>query len=215
MKPAAPTSGVDAFLDHASGVIHIGANTGQERKVYAAKGLNVAWVEPIPDVFAELEANLQGMSRQRAYRYLLTDRDGDRITLNIANNGGASSSIFDLKDHRKIWPEVHYTGSLEMTSTTFRSFAEAESLDLGAYDALVLDTQGAELLVLQGAGQLLEQFRFIKTEAADFESYAGCCKLDDLTDYVARFGFRKAMQVPFAGDAQKGQYYEVLYERDA
>ena len=42
-----------------------------------------------------------------------------------------------------------------------------------AWDALVMDTQEPELLILKGAEPMLSQFKYIKTEAADFESYVG------------------------------------------
>ena len=62
----------DDFLKRATGVIHIGANTGQERDVYAHYGLRVLWVEPIPTVFEELKENLNGYERQQALQALVT-----------------------------------------------------------------------------------------------------------------------------------------------
>lgn len=41
----------NSFLSKGRGVIHVGANAGQERELYAAFGLHVIWIEPIPDVF--------------------------------------------------------------------------------------------------------------------------------------------------------------------
>ena len=38
----------DAFLRKVSGVIHVGANLGQERAHYARFRLDVVWIEPIP-----------------------------------------------------------------------------------------------------------------------------------------------------------------------
>src|SRR5215472_4628952 len=40
----------DSFLRGVSGVIHVGANTGQERELYEKFGLHVVWIEPIPEV---------------------------------------------------------------------------------------------------------------------------------------------------------------------
>jgi hypothetical protein len=40
-----------SFLRKVNGLIHIGANIGQERAIYAEYDLRVAWIEPIPDVF--------------------------------------------------------------------------------------------------------------------------------------------------------------------
>jgi FkbM family methyltransferase len=209
-----PRSDFDKALRRAKGVIHIGANTGQERDYYASYGLDVVWVEPIPEVFAQLERNIAPLPKQRAFRYILTDRDGDDIELKIASNGGASSSILELGDHKKLWPAVHYTGSVKMKSTTFKAFAEAERIDTGAYDALVLDTQGTEMMVLKGAGDLLRNFRIINTEAADFEAYVGCCQIEELTAYLARLGFREVTRKTFARKAATGSYYDVLYQRE-
>src|SRR5262245_39160733 len=65
------------FLKDAKGVIHIGASWGQERDIYAAAGLPVIWIEAIPEMFEELQRNIEGYPDQRAFNYLLTDRDGD------------------------------------------------------------------------------------------------------------------------------------------
>jgi hypothetical protein len=43
-----------SYLRKVRGVIHVGANEGQERDLYAAFGLNVIWIEPIPEVFQVL-----------------------------------------------------------------------------------------------------------------------------------------------------------------
>ena len=206
-------SGVDSFLPQASGVVHIGANTGQERDLYARYGLDVIWVEPIPDVFAELQRNIATHARQAAYRYLLTDKDDEDTSLNIANNNGAASSIFDIGELSEIWPEIDYTSKVNMKSTTFASFVTKESIDLSDYDTLVMDTQGSELMVLKGAGALLSNFRFIKTEAADFEAYIGCCQLKELSAYLSGFGFREVIRTPFPVSATNGTYYDVLYDR--
>ena len=53
----------DSFLWDCDGVVHIGANTGQERDMYHRLGLRVLWVEPIPSVFAQLRENLTDIMR--------------------------------------------------------------------------------------------------------------------------------------------------------
>ena len=47
---------------------------------------------------------------------------------------------------------------------------------MSKYDALVLDTQGSELLVLKGAAGLLPNIKYVQAEVADFESYSGACR---------------------------------------
>jgi len=142
-------------LDRITGIIHVGANSGQERELYASKGLRVLWVEPRPDDYEKLVSNLKNFSNQKAVQALLYDRDDVQLSLNIANHGGASSSIMNFKDHKLLWPEVNYVNSIEMTTKTLASLVREIQLDLITYNSIVLDTQGSELLILKGAIPLL------------------------------------------------------------
>lgn len=203
------------FLDDARGVVHVGANIGQERDTYALSGLPVIWVEPVEDIYAQLCENISTYPKQQAFCRLVTDRDGARYNFNIASNGGGSSSIFDLKLHRDIWPNVRFEQSVELESITLTTLFAREHLDAQQYDVLVMDTQGSELLVLQGAEAMLGNFRYIRTEAADFEAYAGCCQVDDLSDYLRKHGFRELHRRSFAESAAGGRYYDMLFERQS
>jgi FkbM family methyltransferase len=193
--------------------MHIGANDGQECTVYAEFDLRVAWVEPIPDVFERLCENLKPFPKQRAYRYLLAAEDGREYTFHITNNAGASSSILPLAKHREMWPDIAYTGEIQMPGTTFGTFVEKERLRLADYQALVLDTQGSELMILKGAADLLAHFRFIKVEVADFESYIGCCQLAEMAEFMRDHGFRERERKRFRFLRGVGSYYDVTYEK--
>jgi FkbM family methyltransferase len=201
----------DSFLTQVKGVIHIGGNSGAERETYASLGLNVIWVEPLPDVFEMLRSNISHLVNQRACQYLLAAEHGIEYTFHVADNGGASSSIFDFAEHSKLWPDVSYCGDIQLTSTTLTRLIDIERVDLDRYGALVLDTQGSELLILKGALPVLKRFKFVKTEAANFESYAGCCQLDELTDFMHAQGFKLIEKMPFAFRRGVGTYFDVLY----
>jgi FkbM family methyltransferase len=205
---------MDGFLKQVTGVVHVGANTGQEREHYASLGLKVLWVEPIPTVFEVLQANISALPNQRACRYLLAAEHGAEYTFHISNNEGQSSSIFDLAKHREIWPDIQFSHDIQIAATTLDRMLEAEQIDLADYQALVLDTQGSELLVLQGAIPVLGRFRYVKAEVADFESYAGCCQLSGLLQFMRQQGFALARKAPFATTKDgAGTYYDVLFER--
>lgn len=203
----------DRFLEHVSGVIHVGANTGQERVLYHRFNLRVIWIEPIPRVFDELSANLRGYPNQRAIRSLVTDRDGEEYRFHIANNNGASSSILDLKGHMDIWPEVSYKETILLKSTTLASLFETENIDPSGYQALIVDTQGSELLVLRGSVPVLHGFEYIKTEVPDFESYAGCCQLSDMDAFMYQHGYVQLSRSKFASRPQGGSYFDILYKK--
>ena len=200
-------------LQSAKGVIHVGANTGQERDLYDKFHLDVIWIEPIPSAFADLVSNISGFPRQRAYRYLVTDEDGKEYTFHVSNNGGQSSSILGLAMHKQMHPHVWYSDSIKLESITLASLVKKEKIDLRAFEVLILDTQGSELMVLKGAAGLLPHFRFIQTEVADFEAYSGCCQLPEMSSFLARHGFREYRRDIQRSTPGIGTYYEIVYKR--
>ena len=206
-------TGPDDFLLDVTGVVHVGANTGQERDKYARHGLAVLWVEPIPDVYAQLTQNIRGYNRQQALQALITDGDDQPHVFHIANNQGESSSIFDLKEHSAVWPEVHYQSEITLQSITLTSLFAREQIDAGRYQAWILDAQGAELLVLKGGLPLLKGVKYIKTEVADFDAYAGGCQLPEISEFMAQHGFREHFRKRFARGPQGGGYFDIVFKR--
>jgi FkbM family methyltransferase len=201
------------FLREVSGVIHVGAHTGQERELYAQYRLEVLWIEPLAALFAELQRNIASLPRQRAVQALVTDKDDGEYSFHVASNAGGSSSILELKQHADIWPDVTYTETIAMSSTTLPTLLQRSGIDPRAYDALVMDTQGSELLILRGAAALLGQFKYIRTEVADFEAYQDCCQLADVESFLARHGFREQMRKVIARHPSGGGYYDIVYGR--
>jgi FkbM family methyltransferase len=202
------------LLRRVRGILHVGANVGQERATYASHGLDVAWVEPIPDVFQRLQANIKPYPQQRAYNYLVTDEDNKTYTFHVASNDGSSSSILELADHKDIFPDVGYVQTLEISSVTLTALVAREGIDLSKFDMMLLDTQGSELLVLKGAAPLLQHFRFVQIEVADFEAYQGCCKLVEVAAFMLPKGFVECHRKRTSTHPNGGQYYEITYGRE-
>ena len=200
------------YLTKCHGVIHVGANVGQERHLYADRGLAVLWIEPIPSVFATLVDNIGEEPRQRAINALLLDKDDVEHVFHVASNDGASSSIFDLHMHSDIWPEISYVTDLTMRSSTLPSVLKREGVELSEYDALVVDTQGSELFVLKGAEPILGGFRYIQTEAADFESYRDGALASQIMSFMKKHGFVLAYKQQMARHQSGGRYYELLFK---
>lgn len=202
-----------SFLRKVHGVVHIGAHAGQERELYAAFDLHVAWIEPIPEVFEALMLNISQFPKQRAYNYLISDDDGKAYKLHIADNNGASSSILDLAKHTEMYPQIAYGDAIALKGTTLPSMLAAEQLDILRFDALVLDTQGSELKILNGAASLLPNFKFVKVEVPDFESYKECCQIGELAAFMILNGFRESSRHPITHTPGVGTYFDVIYER--
>src|SRR5881409_1335076 len=156
----------DFFLRKVRGIIHVGANLGQEREIYAKHDLNVFWIEPIPEIFERLKMAISQYAKQTAICRLITDVDDKECVFHISNYDGASSSILEFADHKELWPDVSYERAVQLKGTTLPSVIKQQSIDLSRYDSLVMDTQGSELLILKGATNILPNFKFIKFEAS-------------------------------------------------
>ena len=201
------------FLRDVCGVVHVGASSGQERDLYARFNLSVLWIEPLPHIFDILSNNIKSVPRQLAVNHLITDRDGAEYVFHVANNHGMSSSILSLDQHRKIWPDVHFKSQMLLRSITLDTLLNYIGAGCSEYGALIIDTQGSELLVLKGARKLLSRIAYVKTEAADFESYSGCAKVASLEAFLSDFGFKLIRQDKFAEKEGVGSYYELLFRK--
>jgi FkbM family methyltransferase len=182
--------GEDSFLTKAIGIIHVGANIGQERDDYQAFNLPVIWLEPIPEVFDELSRNMAYHPLQHAYPYLISDQDGEVVDFHISNNEALSSSMLPLKEHQTLWPSVAFTQKIALTTFTLPTMLQREKIDVSLYDTLVMDVQGSEMKVMQGALSLLPRFKFIKLEVADFEIYEGCTTKAEVDAFLSEQGYR-------------------------
>jgi len=201
------------FWDGVRGVIHVGGNIGQEVEFYAEKGLPVIWIEPIPQYYEILKANIKKYRNQKAIRELVADKRC-LLELNIASNHGASSSIFRFSKHKELWPNIEMVSMVRMAAKPLPDILMKYKVrDVVKYNCLVLDTQGSELLILKGAKSILFNFDWIRLEAADFDAYAGGCKIDELDKFLLESGFEKTCQDRTAGKPDIGNYFEVLYRR--
>jgi len=203
----------DCFLAKAKGVLHVGGNIGQERSLYNDYGLPVLWIEPIPEVFSDLVKNLSAYPKQSAIEALVTDADDQKHQFNVASNGGASSSILEMELHGEVWPDVSFERTIDLEGNSLPTVLKNHNIDPADFDTLIMDTQGSELLVLEGAIPLLSHFRFIKTEAANFESYKGCCQLSDIDNFMEKHGYKLISKTDFAQRDKGGSYFDVIYEK--
>lgn len=135
-------------LPRAKGIIHVGANRGQEIASYQnAKPDICVYIEPIPVVYEQLANNLRKIPNHYPVQALCSDVDNEEITFNVASNSGESSSMFDLGKHEQLYPQINYVESLKIRSKTLDRLIEEQFPDKN-FNVLVIDTQGAELKVL-------------------------------------------------------------------
>ena len=199
------------FLNDVKGVLHIGANKGQASGTYNQYNLNVVWAEAIPHIYEVLKSRIAPFKKQIAFNACVTDKDDQEVTFHIINRSGLSSSIFELKDHKKMWPGVNESGTIKLKTTTVKTLVEKNNIDLSNYDAMVLDTQGSELLVLKGSP--LDNIRYIMLEVANFEAYKGCCVLKDIEAFMKENNFAEIGRTLQKTTDGVGSYWDIVYKR--
>lgn len=174
------------LLNAGRAVLHIGAHRGQEAKYYDEMGIKVIWIEASPTIFEALSSNIARYKNQRAICALLGDSDGPLIDFHIASNDGESSSMFQFGE------ELGFLG-LYMTNSEKLTMKRLDKIftvkDLNNFTHWVLDVQGAELLVLKGAGVLLDTCNSLYIEVSTRTVYKAGVNWKELSDFLDVRGF--------------------------
>lgn len=171
------------------GVLHVGANVGEEAPVYDELGLkDVVWIEGNPDIIPKLVENTSRY-RHGVILACIGDIEGEEVSFNVSNNGSQSSSILELGTHKTAHPEVYYVESFK--TKTRRIDALSEEIGFASLDFLNIDLQGAELKALKGMGELLHQFKWAYLEVNKEELYKGCALVEDIDFYLGTYGFTR------------------------
>lgn len=169
------------------GVLHVGANIGEEASVYHELGIqNVVWFEANPEIFQRLQTNLVNFPNQIAYNYAIGDKN-EKVILHVSNNDSQSSSVLEFGTHKTQYPGVYFTHDVEVEMRTLDSFEFPFAMDF-----LNMDIQGYELYALKGMGELIQDFKWAYLEVNNEEVYQGCGLYDDLLAYLADYGFYPA-----------------------
>lgn len=192
---------VEKYGINPKGVVHAGANHGQEAKDYMESGVeNVIWIEANPQHMEGLIENLSAYPNFNPFLVLnacLSDTDDQDVTFHISNNEGQSSSILDLEYHKIAHQEVFYTESISLKTKTLNSLFK--NFDLSDFTFLNADIQGAELLMLKGATEVLHNFECLYLEVNEKELYKGCGLVGEIDDFLKDYGFSR-VQTEWCGN---------------
>lgn len=210
-------------MNKKNGIVHIGANDGQEAQGYFQKNISVLWIEADPNVFLRLEKTIKNFNNQKALCALVADKDDVEYNfLRDQNNCGQSSSIFDFHLHKKMFPNVVMGESIKLIGKTLPTILKENHINIEEYSIINMDVEGAELLVLKGAVNVLHHFDTITLEASDFESRIGQPMLYEIDSFMKLNGFNKYNQRKIhhpdnknVFEISEGNYYEVTYKKNS
>jgi FkbM family methyltransferase len=165
-----------------TGVLHVGAHTGEENDAYLAEGVpqsSIYWVEAIPELCTTLSHRFPNVIQA-----VVSDTVGP-VEFKITNNL-QSSSILELKTHLIEHPNIDVIRRIQTTSVKLDTLVEQYNIKA---DFLNMDIQGAELKCLKGFEKGLGMINAIYAEVNEKELYAGCALLPELDTWLAERGF--------------------------
>lgn len=200
----------------ARGVVHLGANVGEELGVYLLLGFaDVLMIEANPAAIPALTRNVAAIngvaarfdepmrlapaSRARALHCAVGAAAGE-VTLHVTDVPTLSSLMRPLLDA----DEVPCFAVVEEARVAMRRLDEILADTPGEFNALRLNIQGSELLALEGAGRWLAQCQLIYCEVNLAERYAGCPRIDEIDAFLGARGFVRKwghQWSPTGGDA--------------
>lgn len=169
------------------GVLHVGAHTCEEEPFYHKYGITneqILWVEANPDLIPKYKSNIVCA--------VIGDEDNKPVSFIITNNM-QSSSILNLKTHKIEHPWVHEISRSTRNMITLNSLMKQLEKPIDSFDFINLDIQGAELLALKGATELLPHVRSIYTEVNEKELYENCAMIHELDDFLTLWGFKRVL----------------------
>lgn len=183
-------------------LIQIGAHQGHEAAILENAGYQtIAWIEADPEIFTQLQSNLQkyNKAQHKSYNALITAESGKKYQFYRYSNKGASSSIFHPTElFTQTFEGVSITeNSVELLSTSLDNFIQSHSL---SPTTLIIDVQGAELEVLKGGNETLSRVDVVEVEISQQAIYDGGSQFSQVDSYLKNAGFTRVTHVPWHGD---------------
>jgi FkbM family methyltransferase len=190
-------------------VLHVGAHEAEEVGEYIgngfAKSAPIIWVEAQADL-AEILKDRLDSRENKVYCAVAWNVDGEKKFFNVTSKS-ASSSLFDLDEHKNLYPEIVIVQKIEVTTSRLDSILSSSD----AFDFVVLDIQGAESQAIEGLGKRIDSVKWIFTEISKKELYAGATLYKDLDTQLSNLGFRRVFT---AWDRRAG-WGDALYARSS
>ena len=172
------------------GILHIGAHMCEERGDYFREGMNdskIIWIEGNSNIVRRIRAIYP---KAIIWDAIISDEDNIPTKLHIANNG-QSSSILDFGTHAGYYRDIKYVNDLVSTTKTVKTLYKEKNIPENFANFLNIDIQGAELMALKGMGDLLNNFDYLYLEVNMEELYKDCNMVEEIDDYVSKFGFKR------------------------
>lgn len=183
------------------GVLHIGAHLGEEVSQYVNAGIKHAlWVEANPHLMKSLYENTKFHPIKSQYlNSVLAANNNDELIFFVTNDT-EFGSVLPAGEFLQQNTDVRVISQIPVLTKKFETvYRENNSnIDMSKFDLIRISTNGTELEVLKGFGNLFQVFSFKTICITNFESstFKGASKLEEIDQLLLQHNFTRMLLTP-------------------
>jgi len=179
------------------GIISIGAYDGKTlKRLNLPNTVKTLLIDANPTAVERLQENFGDRPNIQVVQAAIANHNGT-VTLHLTSLE-SSSSILPWQQYSKIYPNIKETQQLTLPSRTLDTLLRELHLCTTDFNILILDIQGAELLALEGATQLLNTLDAIYTTVHYQELFKGGALAEQVDRFLTDYQFQRvADETPY------------------
>lgn len=183
-------------------IFEIGACEGEDSIKYSRLFPNskIYAFEPLPKNIKLIENNLRDYSISNVYYYnkALSSKEGyaeffvskgrpKDAEESDWDYGNKSSSLLPPAEHINLVDFIEFKEKIIVETTTLKSFCNTNNISV--IDFVHMDVQGAEIMVLEGAGDLIHSLKSIWLEVSKVQLYKNQPLVDEVNKFMTKHNF--------------------------
>ncbi|CAC5345690.1 MULTISPECIES: FkbM family methyltransferase [Planktothrix] len=170
------------------GIILIGAYDGKTlKRLNLPNTVKILVIDANQGAVERLQENFANSPNIQVVQAAIANHN-DTVTLHLTSLE-SSSSILPWKQYSEIYPNIKEIQQLTLSSHTLDTLLEELNLSPSDFNILILDIQGAELLALEGATQLLNNLDAIYTNVHYQELFEGGALAEEVNQFLTDYQF--------------------------
>ncbi|MEX6779300.1 FkbM family methyltransferase [Limnospira fusiformis] len=197
------------FQDHKvtpRGIIYVGAGEGRSLKRFAKfTNAKILLIEANPVTCERLKMAVGDRPNIQTVHVAIADQNST-ATLHVTNIE-SNSSILSLTEYKKLYPNLTETQQIPVETRTIDSILTELNLLPEDYNILCLDIQGAELLALTGASEILQHLDAIYSTTSQNQLFERGATFEQLNAFLNGHYFTPVAQATPYHPSR----YEVVY----